>query len=132
MRERVLESLRQHFRPEFLNRVDEVVVFHGLDRQHVRQIAEIQLQRLLARLADRHLTLVFSDRAVDHLAVRGYDAVYGARPLRRVIQIEVETPLAQSLIAGDVLDGTTIDVDVAPEGTLTFTPRVETDRAAQA
>jgi ATP-dependent Clp protease ATP-binding subunit ClpB len=132
MREGVLESLRQHFRPEFLNRVDEVVVFHGLDRQHVRQIAEIQLQRLLARLADRHLTLVFSDRAKDHLAERGYDAVYGARPLKRVIQNEVETPLAQSLIAGDVLDGTTIDVDVAPEGTLTFTPRVETDRAAQA
>jgi ATP-dependent Clp protease ATP-binding subunit ClpB len=132
MRERVLESLRQHFRPEFLNRVDEVVVFHALDRAHVRQIAEIQLQRLLARLADRDLTLVFSERAKDHLAERGYDPVYGARPLKRVIQNEVETPLAQRLIAGDVVDGTAIDVDLGAGGALTFTPRVEAARAASA
>jgi len=132
MRERVLESLRQHFRPEFLNRVDEVVVFHALDRAQVRQIAEIQLQRLLARLADRDLTLVFSGRAKDHLAERGYDPVYGARPLKRVIQNEVETPLAQRLIAGDVVDGTTLDVDVGAGGALTFTPRADTARAASA
>jgi ATP-dependent Clp protease ATP-binding subunit ClpB len=132
MKAEVLEALRQHFRPEFLNRVDEVVVFHGLDRAQVRQIAEIQLQRLLARLADRHLRLVFTERAKDHLAERGYDPVYGARPLKRVIQNEVETPLAQRLIAGDVIDGTTIDVDVTADGSLTFTPRVETDQAASA
>src|SRR6266446_2283042 len=80
MKQEVLEALRQHFRPEFLNRVDDVVVFHPLSRSHLRQIVDIQLARLQARLADRHLELVFTDRAKDFLVERGFDAVYGARP----------------------------------------------------
>jgi ATP-dependent Clp protease ATP-binding subunit ClpB len=131
MRERVLESLREHFRPEFLNRVDEVVVFHTLDRAQVRRIVDIQLARLAARLVDRHLVLEFSDRAKGHLAERGYDPVYGARPLKRVIQNEVETPLARQLIAGTIADGTRLRVDLGADDTLTFTPAAdETARAS--
>jgi ATP-dependent Clp protease ATP-binding subunit ClpB len=123
MRERVLEALRQHFRPEFLNRIDDIVVFHALDREQVRRIVDLQLARLAARLADRHLVLEFSDRAKDWLADRGYDPVYGARPLKRVIQNEVETRLAQQLIEGTLTDGTRLAVDAGPAG-LVFTPMV--------
>jgi len=119
MKQEVLEALRQHFRPEFLNRVDDVVVFHPLGRSHLRQIVDIQLARLQARLADRHLELVFTDRAKDFLAERGFDAVYGARPLKRVIQSTVETALAQKIIAGEIADGERLVVDVGASG-LTF------------
>jgi ATP-dependent Clp protease ATP-binding subunit ClpB len=120
IRDEVLTALRQHFRPEFLNRVDDIVVFHALDREHVRQIVDIQLRRLALRLADRHLTLEFSEAARDYLANRGYDPVYGARPLKRAIQQEVETPLAQQIIAGTVRDGAHVYVDVKPGGGLDF------------
>ncbi|HEX6060389.1 MAG TPA: AAA family ATPase, partial [Gemmatimonadaceae bacterium] len=119
-RNAVMGELRGHFRPEFLNRVDEIVVFHSLDRAQVREIVDIQLVRLQRRLADRKLTLAFSDAAKDLLAEHGYDPVYGARPLKRVIQNEVETPLAQMLIAGDVVDGSTIEIDVTGDGRLGF------------
>ncbi len=123
IRQEVLHALRQHFRPEFLNRVDEIVVFHALDREQVRAIVDIQLRRLLARLADRHLTLEFSDAARDWLAARGYDPVYGARPLKRAIVQEVETPLARALIAGSAVEGARYRVDVAPGGDhLSFEP----------
>ncbi|HWP64596.1 MAG TPA: ATP-dependent chaperone ClpB [Candidatus Limnocylindria bacterium] len=122
MREQVLEALRAHFRPEFLNRVDEVVVFHALDRAQVRKIVDIQLARFAKRLADRQLVLEFTDRAKDHLAERGYDPVYGARPLKRVIQNEVETPLARQLISGAIADGSRLRVDVGIDGNLVFTP----------
>ena len=121
MKQEVLEALRQHFRPEFLNRVDDVVVFHPLTRSHLRQIVDIQLARLQARLADRHLELVFTDKAKDFLAERGFDAVYGARPLKRVIQSTVETALAQKLIAGEIRDGDRLVVN-AGAGGLTFEP----------
>src|SRR4029077_16397317 len=121
MKQEVLEALRQHFRPEFLNRVDDVVVFHPLSRSHLRAIVDIQLARLQARLADRHLELVFTDKAKDFLAERGFDTVYGARPLKRVIQTTVETALAQKLIAGEIRDGDRLVVNVEPGG-LTFTP----------
>ena len=116
MRRDVLEALRQHFRPEFLNRVDDVVVFHALTRADLRAIVDIQLARLEARLSDRQLRLEFTAAARDFLAERGYDPVYGARPLKRVIQTEVETALARRLIAGEVRDGDRIVVDVGPSG----------------
>jgi ATP-dependent Clp protease ATP-binding subunit ClpB len=128
IRDEVLAALRQHFRPEFLNRVDDIVVFHALDREHVRQIVDIQLRRLEERLADRHLVLDFTDAARDYLANRGYDPVYGARPLKRAIQQEVETPLAQQLITGTVRDGTRVRVDKAGGG-LAF--EVEGDAQAE-
>jgi ATP-dependent Clp protease ATP-binding subunit ClpB len=120
IRDEVLQALRQHFRPEFLNRIDDIVVFHALERDDVRKIVDIQLRRLEQRLADRHLTLVFNEAARDYLAHRGYDPVYGARPLKRAIQQEVETPLAQQIVAGTIGDGSVVQVDVRPGGGLAF------------
>ncbi|MEJ2230203.1 MAG: ATP-dependent chaperone ClpB [Nitrospirales bacterium] len=112
MRAVVLKEIQQHFRPEFLNRVDEVVVFHALTREELSQIVEIQLDRLRARLTDRRLTLELSPTAVSELAIRGYDPVYGARPLKRLIQQEIETPLSRWIIQGLVVDGQQVIGDV--------------------
>src|SRR5438034_1296784 len=111
MKKEVLEVLRQQFRPEFLNRVDEIVVFHSLSREHLKQIVDIQLERLRARLAERHIVLELTERAKEHLAATGYDPSYGARPLKRVIQKKLETPLGRLLLKGDVKDGQTVVVD---------------------
>jgi ATP-dependent Clp protease ATP-binding subunit ClpB len=119
MRDEVLDALRKQFRPEFLNRVDEIVVFRALTAADVRGIVNIQLGRLQARLAEHRLELVFTDAAKDLLAKHGYDPVYGARPLKRAIQNEVETALAQRMIAGELTDGTRLTVDAGPSG-LTF------------
>jgi ATP-dependent Clp protease ATP-binding subunit ClpB len=120
MKREVLEALRQQFRPEFLNRVDEIVVFHSLSREDLKAIVDIQLERLRMRLAERHITLDLTDRARDYLATTGYDPSYGARPLKRVLQREIETSLGRKLIAGDVSENSRIVVDC--DGTsLTFT-----------
>jgi ATP-dependent Clp protease ATP-binding subunit ClpB len=111
MKNEVLEAMRQHFRPEFLNRVDETVVFHSLSREHLKQIVDIQLEHLRARLAERHIVLELSDRAREHIALVGYDPSYGARPLKRVIQKEIETPLGRLLLKGDIQDGQAVVVD---------------------
>jgi ATP-dependent Clp protease ATP-binding subunit ClpB len=116
MKREVLDALRREFRPEFLNRLDEIVVFHALAREQVRAIVDIQLRRLQARLADRKLELVVSDSAKDILAERGYDPTYGARPLKRVIQNELETVLAQRLVAGEITEGARVHVDAGPGG----------------
>jgi ATP-dependent Clp protease ATP-binding subunit ClpB len=131
MKADVLEALRRHFRPEFLNRVDDIVVFHALSREHLRAIVDIQLARLQTRLADRHLELVFTDAARTFLAERGYDPVYGARPLKRVVQNEVETALARGIIAGQIPEGTRLLVDTGPAG-LTFRPAPAEATAARA
>jgi ATP-dependent Clp protease ATP-binding subunit ClpB len=124
MKNDVLDALRQQFRPEFLNRVDEIVVFHSLSREHLKEIVEIQLERLRARLAERHITLELNERAREHLAAVGYDPSYGARPLKRVIQKELETPLGRSLLKGDIKDGQTVVVDYdRVKGELTFSAR---------
>ena len=120
MKEQVLDSLREHFRPEFLNRVDEIIVFHSLTEDDLKQIVEIQLDRLRSRLAERRLTLELTDEAKAHLARSGYDPVYGARPLKRAIQREIETPLSRLILSGEVRDNSTIQVDVA-NGQLNFT-----------
>ncbi len=124
MRATVLDELRRHFRPEFLNRVDETIVFHALSEDQLAQIVEIQLARVRARLADRRITLELSDAAKRHLVRSGYDPTYGARPLKRTIQRELETPLGRKILAGDVSDGATVDVgydDVT--GELTFSEK---------
>ncbi len=108
----VMVELREHFRPEFLNRVDETVVFHPLEREQLAKIAEIQLERLRARLAERRITLTITPAALRHLGERGYDPVYGARPLKRLIQQELETPMARQLIKGELRDGDTATVDL--------------------
>jgi ATP-dependent Clp protease ATP-binding subunit ClpB len=112
----VMGELRQHFRPEFLNRVDELVVFHPLGTEHLIKIVEIQLERLRNRLAERRIPLAISPSALKHLGERGYDPVYGARPLKRLIQQELETPIAKLLIKGELRDGDTASVDVQNGG----------------
>jgi ATP-dependent Clp protease ATP-binding subunit ClpB len=132
MKNDILDALRQQFRPEFLNRVDEIVVFHSLSREHLKEIVEIQLERLRARLAERHITLELTERAREHLAAVGYDPSYGARPLKRVIQKELETPLGRSLLKGDIKDGQTVVVDydrVKSELTFSARPSKGTARA---
>jgi ATP-dependent Clp protease ATP-binding subunit ClpB len=111
MKRDVLDALRHQFRPEFLNRVDEIVVFHSLLREQLKQIVDIQLERLRARLAERHIVLELSDGAREYLAAAGYDPQYGARPLKRAIQKELETSLGKLLLKGEVSDGQTVIVD---------------------
>jgi ATP-dependent Clp protease ATP-binding subunit ClpB len=113
MREQVLEALRRHFRPEFLNRVDEVVVFRALTEGELEKIVEIQLEGLQRRLGERRITLEIAKETKAHLARAGYDPVFGARPLKRVIQRDVETPIARLIVAGKLRDGGTVRVDVA-------------------
>jgi ATP-dependent Clp protease ATP-binding subunit ClpB len=119
LRDAVMEEVRKHFRPEFLNRIDEVIVFHALTEPQLKKIVDIQLARLRERLAERKITLELTDAARTHLVRTGYDPAYGARPLKRVIQKEVETELAKLLIGGKVRDGQTVVVDSAG-GRLTF------------
>jgi ATP-dependent Clp protease ATP-binding subunit ClpB len=122
MRATVLDELRRHFRPEFLNRVDEIVVFQALSEEQLVKIIDIQLDRLRTRLADRRIVLEVSDSARRHLVKAGYDPVYGARPLKRAVQRELETPLGRRILGGEVRDGQNVYVDFdESKGELTFT-----------
>jgi ATP-dependent Clp protease ATP-binding subunit ClpB len=116
MKDAVLTELRQAFRPEFLNRLDEIIVFHALSEEQLKQIVEIQLAGLRGRLEERHITLELSDAARTRLVRSGYDPHYGARPLKRAIQREIETPLAKRLLAGEVRPGQTVWIDADAEG----------------
>ncbi len=107
----VKEALKQVFKPEFLNRIDEIIVFHMLRREHLRAIVDIQLGYLANRLKERKITLEFTDAARDQIMDEGYDPTYGARPLKRTIQQRLENPLATELLAGHFNDGDTIRVD---------------------
>jgi ATP-dependent Clp protease ATP-binding subunit ClpB len=121
MKEAALEEIRRSFRPEFLNRVDETIVFHALSEDHLEKIVEIQLGRLRARLAERRIGLELTGEACTHLVRSGYDPNYGARPLKRAIQKEIETPLARLVIQGQVRDGQTVTVSFDPaRGELVF------------
>lgn len=115
MRSRVMEAMRGTFRPEFLNRIDEMIIFHSLSKRELRQIVLLQVQRLEKRLAERKMSLKLSESALDFLAEIGYDPVYGARPLKRGIQRELETQMAKGILRGDFVDGDTIFVDIENE-----------------
>ncbi len=110
----VMEAVRAHFRPEFLNRLDEQIIFDRLNRADMTGIVDIQLRRLEARLALRKIALDLTPDAKKWLADEGYDPVFGARPLKRVIQRQLQDPLAEMLLAGDILDGSTVAVTTAP------------------
>jgi len=112
MKSAVMEIASQHFRPEFINRVDDIVVFHPLGRDQIREIAIIQVQYLRDRLHARDITLTFSDAAFDKLATAGFDPVYGARPLKRAIQTLIENPLAQEILSGKFVASDGIEIDV--------------------
>ena len=131
MRASVMEDLRRAFRPEFLNRLDETIIFHRLDRAQVREIVGIQLKRFEARLRDRDMHLALTDDAKDLLANLGFDPTYGARPLKRAIQQQLENPLAQAFLSGAFGPGDTIRVD-AKQGELVFEREASTDGSPQA
>jgi ATP-dependent Clp protease ATP-binding subunit ClpB len=112
MKSAVMEIVGGHFRPEFINRVDEVVVFHPLDAKQIRSIADIQLAYLKKRLRDRGMDLVVTDAALEKLGEAGFDPVYGARPLKRAIQTAIENPLANEILSGRFADGDVIEADL--------------------
>ncbi|HEY3054281.1 MAG TPA: AAA family ATPase, partial [Thermoanaerobaculia bacterium] len=112
MQRKVEEELHRHFRPEFLNRIDDVIVFHALDLVHIKKIIEIQLKRLAKMIGERGLTLEISESAKDHLAREGYDPAFGARPLKRTLQREIIDPLAMSLLEGKFKPGDTVFVNM--------------------
>ncbi|MEM8614063.1 MAG: ATP-dependent chaperone ClpB [Cyanobacteria bacterium P01_H01_bin.105] len=111
MRERVLSALRSHFRPEFLNRVDDLIIFHALSKDELRSIVTIQLKRLYKLLADQKITLQVSESAIDYVADKGYDPVYGARPLKRAIQRELENPIATKILENTFVEGCQVIID---------------------
>ncbi|HLK86361.1 MAG TPA: ATP-dependent chaperone ClpB [Candidatus Binataceae bacterium] len=131
MKAEALEVLRRNFRPEFLNRVDEIVVFHPLAREELRQIVSIQIRGLRRRLEERKIELELTDKATDYFAERGYDPSYGARPLKRLVQHELETALARKILAGEVRDGARVTVDAGPRG-LSFEVKEPAAKAAAA
>jgi ATP-dependent Clp protease ATP-binding subunit ClpB len=120
IRERVMDAVRTHFRPELINRIDEIVIFHALGLEQIQRIVEIQLRGLRTRLAERKMSLELTPAAEQELAREGFDPVYGARPLKRAIQKALVQPLAVRLLQGEFSDGDSIIVDVAPNGGVTF------------
>jgi ATP-dependent Clp protease ATP-binding subunit ClpB len=121
MKRRITEALQGHFRPEFLNRVDETIIFNSLGMEEIKQIVELQLEQLKARMHERKLDMVLSDGAREYLAREGFDPAYGARPLRRTIEKKVQNPLALKLLEGEFAEGDTVEVDLDKKtGELTF------------
>jgi len=119
MKAAVMGVVGTHFRPEFINRIDDSVVFRPLSKEDIRKIAVIQLKQLDKRLSENDLSIVFSDAALDKIGEEGFDPVYGARPLKRVIQNEIENPLAQKMLAGEFASGDVIKVSVV-DGKIVF------------
>jgi ATP-dependent Clp protease ATP-binding subunit ClpB len=115
-RRQLMDAMRQHFKPEFLNRIDEVIFFHALSRQDIRKIIDIQLDALMKRLADRKIRLELTDKARDLIIEEGYDPVYGARPLKRTLQRRVLDPLALGVLQGDFTEGDLVRADVDAGG----------------
>lgn len=120
----VMGEVKTHFRPEFVNRIDEVVVFHSLDAENVKLIAGIQLQLLTQRLHAMEIDVAISDAALNEIANAGFDAVYGARPLKRAIQSEIENPLAREILAGNFMAKDTVIIDYKT-GKMTFDKAVK-------
>jgi ATP-dependent Clp protease ATP-binding subunit ClpC len=118
MRKKLNESLKRAFRPEFINRMDSVVIFRSLNREDIQNIVSLELDKVAERLKDHELTLTASEEALSLLAAQGYDAEFGARPLRRVIQQKVEDPLSDRLLAGEFVNGDSVKVDVNEDGEL--------------
>ncbi|MGD0154167.1 MAG: AAA family ATPase, partial [Thermacetogeniaceae bacterium] len=129
MKERVTEELKRTFRPEFLNRVDEIIVFHSLNEEHMKQIVGLMLREVSKRIAEFGLYLEFTEAAKDLMVKKGYDQLYGARPLRRVIQRMVEDRLSEEMLAGKIKDGDVVTVDASGED-LTFSQKQASAPAA--
>ncbi len=119
----VRKELESQFRPEFLNRVDEIVIFRGLTKDAILQIVDLQIELLKKRLADRGVGLEVTRRARELIAERGYDPVYGARPLKRTVQHDIQNPLARRLLAGEFSEGDTVKADVSDQGQFVFSKK---------
>jgi ATP-dependent Clp protease ATP-binding subunit ClpB len=131
MQKRVTDSLRGHFRPEFVNRVDDIIIFHTLSRAELRKIVVIQLKRIERLLADQKIKLELSSKAQDYLADVGYDPVYGARPLKRAIQRQLENAIATKLLENTFVEGDTIVIDCVDKA-LTFNKKKISSKSAAA
>ncbi|MCL2602495.1 MAG: AAA family ATPase, partial [Treponema sp.] len=131
IREPLMELLKQSFRPEFLNRIDETVIFNRLGKDEIGKIVDIQLARLCARLAERKIELKLTKAAKELLAERGYDPLFGARPLKRAIQADLENPLAKSIIAGTVKEGDMVTADKSNKDGEVLSFKKSTSKAAQ-
>ena len=133
MKKRTMEVLRREFKPEFLNRVDDIVIFHNLTVEQIKEVVGIQMTRVQERLDSRNLTLTLTDNAKDHLAHKGYDPAFGARPLKRAIQTYILDPMARMILEGDLKTGSHIEVDFDPlTDAFTFTPSgSRSDRSAR-
>jgi ATP-dependent Clp protease ATP-binding subunit ClpB len=116
VRDQVMAEVRAHFRPEFLNRVDEIILFHRLKREHMGRIVDIQMERLAKLLEDRKITIALDAKARQWLADKGYDPAYGARPLKRVIQKSVQDPLAELILSGRIKDGEKVAISAGRDG----------------
>jgi ATP-dependent Clp protease ATP-binding subunit ClpB len=121
MEREVKTVLEGHFRPEFLNRIDEIIIFRPLEKESILRIVDLQFELLRRRLADRKINVEITDRAKALLADKGYDPIYGARPLKRTIQQEIQNPLAMKILAGEIREGQTARIDVGKAGAFTFT-----------
>jgi len=121
IRERVMEELRREFRPEFLNRLDEIVLFHSLGKEELSRIVDIMVRELNDRLAERKIAIALTPAAKTRIAEIGYDPAYGARPLRRALQKRIEDALAMRILEGEFREGDWVTVDVDPKGGFTFT-----------
>jgi ATP-dependent Clp protease ATP-binding subunit ClpB len=121
MRRRVMEAMQEHFRPEFLNRIDETIIFNSLGLEEIKKIVDLQIERLKERLRERKLNVTLTDRAKEFVAEDGFDPTFGARPLRRTIEKKIQNPLALKILEGDFSEGDTITVDLdAKTGDLRF------------
>jgi ATP-dependent Clp protease ATP-binding subunit ClpB len=125
MEERVLEVVRSHFRPEFLNRVDEIIIFRALGLAQIKEIVDIQIEHLRKRLAEKKIDLDLTDEAKQLIAEKGYDPVYGARPLKRTIQKMIQDPLANEILKGNFKEGDRVVVDVDKDKKLVLTKEVK-------
>ncbi|MER3462805.1 MAG: hypothetical protein C4342_07475, partial [Armatimonadota bacterium] len=123
-KDRMLAKVREHFRPEFINRIDDIVVFHPLSAELIKRIVDIQLERLSDRLRERRIEIYLTDCAREQLAIEGYDPTYGARPLKRAIQREILNPLAKHILEGKIKDGDRVLVDHR-DGAFTFETAAE-------
>jgi ATP-dependent Clp protease ATP-binding subunit ClpC len=130
MKKKVTAEIQKAFRPEFLNRLDDIIVFHELDEDQLRKIVDLMVKDLENRMAERKIGLELTEKAKSWLAKEGYDPVYGARPLRRVIERNVENPLSSMVLRGEIKEGDTVKVDLSKEEKLTFKPKTASKTAA--
>ena len=120
MKQKVMEALRHNFRPEFINRIDEIVIFHSLGEDEIKQIVDIQLDHFQELISARRITVIFDESVRTHLAKIGYDPVYGARPLKRIVQKQVADSLAMKILSGDFKEADTVRVFMDDKGTIEF------------